>query len=135
MSRASTTTRASGWSRASGSCRVPATSSSDGTASGDDGVTRDFYFRQLWDWKLSARVDHMSPEVLGIYAEICGWVLARAHARSGDAIAVGAYLGGGDRFDQSMWTFAVAYADQNERDYARLQQAVASGQVAAETGI
>ena len=79
---------------------------------------------------------HMSPEVLGIYAEICGWVLARAHARSGDAIAVGAYLGGGDRFDQAdVRRSQSSYADQNERDYARLQQAVASGQVAAETGI
>ncbi len=102
---------------------------------GEDGIGRDFYFRQLWDWKLSARVDRMPPDLLGIYAEMCGWVLARAHARSGDAIAIGAYLGAGDRFDQSMGTFAVTYADQNERDFARLQQAVASGQVAAETGV
>ena len=62
---------------------------------GDDGITRDFYLRQLWDWKFSADVDTMSPEALGIYAEMCGWTLARAHARSGDPIAMGAYLGGG----------------------------------------
>lgn len=98
---------------------------------GEDGVTRDFYLRQLWDWKLSARIDRMPPELLGVYAELCGWVLARAHARSGDAIAIGSYLGGGDRFDQSMWQFATSYADQNARDFARLQQAIASGQVAA----
>jgi hypothetical protein len=102
---------------------------------GEDGVTRDFYLRQLWDWKLSAHIDRMPPELMGIYAELCGWVLARAHARSGDAIAIGAYLGNGDRFDQSMWEFAVTYADQNERDFARLQQAIASGQVTATAGM
>ncbi len=98
---------------------------------GEDGVTRDFYLRQLWDWKLSAHIDRMPPETLRIYAELCGWVLARAHARSGDPIAIGAYLGNSDRYDQSMWKFAHTYADQNERDYARLQQAIASGQVTA----
>ena len=67
---------------------------------GDDGVTRDFYLRQLWDWKFSVDMDAMSPEAFGIYAQICGWTLARAHARSGDAIAIGSYLGGGDRFDR-----------------------------------
>ena len=93
--------RASGWSRASDSCRGPATSSSAGTGfQGDDGVTRDFYVRQLWDWKVSADVETMAPEALGIYAQMCGWTLARAHARSGDAIAIGSYLGAGDRFDR-----------------------------------
>ena len=76
------------------------------TFEGDDGVTRDFYLRQLWDWKFSVDVDAMSPEGLGIYAQICGWTLARAHARSGDAIAMGSYLGGGDRFDRAMCDFA-----------------------------
>lgn len=102
---------------------------------GEDGITRDFYLRQLWDWKLSARIDRMPLDMFAVYGELCGWVLARAHARSGDAIAIGAYLGAGDRFDQSMWEFARTYADQNDRDFARLQQAVASGQVAATTGI
>jgi uncharacterized protein (DUF2252 family) len=102
---------------------------------GEDGITRDFYLRQLWDWKLSARVDRMLPEVMEIYAEMCGWVLACSHARSGDSIAIGAYLGGGDRFDRAMWEFAVPYADQNERDFARLQQEVASGRLTATTGI
>ena len=73
---------------------------------GEDGITRDFYLRQLWDWKVSADVDQMPPEVLGIYAQMCGWTLARAHARSGDAIAMGAYLGAGDRFDRAMCEFA-----------------------------
>ena len=136
LSRASTQPWASGWCRASGSSRAPATSSSDGTRSvGIDGVQRDFYFRQMWDWKLSPDVENMSPDAFEIYAQMCGWVLALGHARSGDAMAIGSYLGGGTRFDEAMCTFASAYADQNERDYARLQQAVASGQVAAETGI
>ena len=63
------------------------------TFKGDDGITRDFYLRQLWDWKFSVDVDAMTPEALGIYAQICGWTLARAHARSGDAIAVGCLSG------------------------------------------
>jgi hypothetical protein len=102
---------------------------------GEDGVTRDFYVRQMWDWKASAAVEQMVPEVLGIYAQICGWTLARAHARSGDAIAMGAYLGGGDRFDQAMCRFAAAYADQNERDFAALTQAVATGRIDAVSGV
>jgi uncharacterized protein (DUF2252 family) len=102
---------------------------------GLDGVERDFYIRQLWDSKGSADVEGMDPKGLGIYAEICGWTLARAHARSGDAIAVGAYLGSGDTFDKAMASFSETYADQNERDYAALEEAVASGRLAAETGI
>ena len=88
---------------------------------GIDGRERDFYVRQLWDAKGSADVEGMNPKTLAIYAEICGWTLARAHARSGDAIAIGSYLGTGDTFDQAMGSFAEAYADQNERDYAALR--------------
>ncbi len=102
---------------------------------GEDGVRRDFYLRQLWDWKLSAPIDQMPPETMGIYAEMCGWVLARAHARAGDAIAIGAYLGSGDRFDRAMGRFAVSYADQNERDFTRLTKAIANGQVEATSGV
>jgi hypothetical protein len=102
---------------------------------GDDGITRDFYLRQLWDWKFSVDVDSMTPEALGVYAEVCGWTLARAHARSGDPIAMAAYLGGGDRFDRAMVQFASSYADQNERDFAALTTAIATGAVHAETGV
>ena len=102
---------------------------------GDDGTSRDFYVRQLWDWKLSVDVDSMTPEALGIYAEVCGWTLARAHARSGDPIAMSAYLGAGDRFDGAMAQFASSYADQNERDFAALTTAIATGAVEAETGV
>jgi uncharacterized protein (DUF2252 family) len=86
---------------------------------GLDGIGRDFYVRQLWDWKLSADIDTMPAEVLGIYAQLCGWTLARGHARSGDRIAIAAYLGSSDVFDKAIADFASAYADQNEHDYAR----------------
>jgi uncharacterized protein (DUF2252 family) len=102
---------------------------------GEDGISRDFYMRQLWDWKASAVVDQMAPEVLGIYAEICGWTLARGHARSGDAIAMGSYLGGSDRFDRAMCRFAASYADQNERDFDSLRRAIAEGRVDAVSGV
>jgi uncharacterized protein (DUF2252 family) len=102
---------------------------------GEDGVEHDFYMRQLWDWKLSADIDAMAPEALAVYAQMCGWTLARAHARTGDAIAIGSYLGGGDGFDRAMCSFATAYADQNEKDFAALQQAITAGEVEAVTGI
>ena len=102
---------------------------------GFDGVKRDFYLRQLWDAKGSALVDLMEPNLLGIYAEICGQTLARGHARSGDGVAIASYLGGGDTFDRALAEFAVAYADQNERDYDALKKAVESGRIKAETGI
>ncbi len=102
---------------------------------GLDGVKRDFYFRQLWDAKGSALVDIMEPNLLAVYGEICGRALARAHARSGDAVAIASYLGGGDTFDRALAEFAVAYADQNERDYDAIKQAVESGRIKAETGI
>jgi hypothetical protein len=101
---------------------------------GEDGVVRDFYLRQLWDGKGSVNVERMTPETLGIYAEMCGWTLARAHARSGDAIAMTAYLGKGDRFDRAMGQFASSYADQNERDFDALTKAVADGRVHADPG-
>jgi uncharacterized protein (DUF2252 family) len=85
---------------------------------GLDGVERDFYVRQLWDWKVAADTDVMLPEVFPIYAQMCGSTLARGHARSGDRIAIAAYLGSGDVFDKAIADFAAAYADQNERDYA-----------------
>jgi uncharacterized protein (DUF2252 family) len=100
-----------------------------------DGQPRDYYVRQLRDWKASADIDTMTPRDLRIYAELCGWTLARAHARSGDRIAIAAYLGGSDAFDQAIRTFAAAYADQNERDHQALVEAVRSGRVAAETDL
>jgi len=82
-----------------------------------DGVVRDFYIRQLWDWKLSTDVGRQSPRTMTVYAQMCGWVLARGHARTGDRIAIAGYLGRGDAFDVAMTEFAELYADQNERDY------------------
>ena len=102
---------------------------------GIDGEERDFYLRQLWDAKGSAQVEVMEPNAMVAYAQLCGWTLARAHARSGDAAAIGSYLGSGDVFDKSMATFAERYADQNERDYDALKQAVDSGRVKAESGL
>ena len=100
-----------------------------------DGQERDFYIRQLWDSKGSAEVEVMDPAELEAYGRVCGWTLARAHARSGDRIAVAAYLGGGDAFDRAMAAFAETYADQNERDYRALQAAVTSGRVKAEMDV
>jgi hypothetical protein len=100
-----------------------------------DEQERDFYIRQLWDSKGSAEVESMDSAGLEAYGRICGWTLARAHARSGDRIAIAAYLGSGDVFDRAMAAFAETYADQNERDYRALQEAVASGKVAAELGV
>jgi len=96
-----------------------------------DGVNRDFYVRQLRDWKLSMPIEVMIPSGMTVYARLCGWTLARAHARSGDRIALAAYLGGSARFDQAIADFAEAYADQNERDYAALQAAVKLGRAEA----
>jgi hypothetical protein len=76
--------------------------------------------RQLWDWKMSADIDTMQPKVLAIYAQLCGWTLARAHARSGDRIAIAAYLGANDAFDRAIADFSRDYADQNERDYTEV---------------
>ena len=90
------------------------------TEAGLDGQQRDFYVRQLRDWKFSVDTDTMVPRGMRIYGELCGWTLARAHARSGDPIAIAAYLGASDVFDQAITEFAAAYADQNERDHNAL---------------
>ena len=103
-------------------------------ATGLDGVSRDFYLRQLLDWKGSADIETMLPEGIGPYGELCGWTLARAHARSGDPAAVAAYLGGGPSFDMAVREFAESYADQNERDHQSLLDAIASGRIKAEAG-
>jgi uncharacterized protein (DUF2252 family) len=100
-----------------------------------DGVDRDFYVRQLRDWKFSAPIEQMLPEGMTIYARLCGWTLARAHARSGDRIALAAYLGGSAKFDRAIADFAETYADQNELDYAALQAAVKEGKAEATTEI
>ena len=100
-----------------------------------DGVSRDFYMRQLWDGKGSALVEMMNPRAMTVYAELCGHALAKAHARSGDAIAIASYLGAGDSFDRALASFAEAYADQNERDYDALRRAAASGRITVETGL
>ena len=92
---------------------------------------RDYYVRQLWDAKGSARLDRMSPRAFAVYARLCGGVLANAHARSGDRVAIASYLGGGDHFDRAMVEFADRYADQNEADYAVLRAAVDSGRIRA----
>ena len=95
----------------------------------------DFYVRQLRDWKGSADVTGMTPAGMALYGRMCGWTLARAHARSGDRIAMAAYLGRGDVFDRAIATFAETYADQNELDYARLVDAEKQGRIAAESGL
>ena len=102
---------------------------------GVDGVQRDFYIRQLYDWKGSFDVDAMRTTGAEAYARLCGETLARAHARSGDRVAIAAYLGSGDGMDRALAAYAVAYADQNERDYSAFREAVASGRLeAAATG-
>jgi uncharacterized protein (DUF2252 family) len=100
-----------------------------------DGRERDYYVRQLKDWKAAAEVDEMDAKGMAVYGRTCGWTLARAHARSGDRIAIASYLGGGPTFDRAIVEFSHAYADQNERDYKALQKAVKSGKVVAETGL
>ena len=102
---------------------------------GIDGQPRDFYGRQLRDWKGSADIERMSPEGMTVYGRLCGWTLARAHARSGDRIAIAAYLGGGASFDRAILEFSEAYAEQNKRDYDALALAVSSGTIKAQPGV
>ena len=102
---------------------------------GPDGVDRDFYVRQLRDWKFSMPIEQMIPAGMAIYAGLCGWTLARAHARSGDRIALAAYLGRSGKFDQAIADFAETYADQNEDDYAAFRAAVKDGKAEATTDI
>jgi uncharacterized protein (DUF2252 family) len=99
------------------------------TAEGLDGARRDFYVRQLWDGKGSAQIEQMTPHTMGLYAQLCGGTLARAHARSGDRIAIASYLGGSEKFDQAMAGFAETYAEQNERDYEAFSAAAKEGKV------
>ena len=103
-------------------------------AEGLSGGKRDFYVRQLRDWKGSWPPEAMNPRVMSVYGRMCARTLARAHARSGDRIAIAAYLGASDVFDRRS-RFAEAYADQNERDYQALKDAAASGRVVAKTGV
>jgi uncharacterized protein (DUF2252 family) len=96
-----------------------------------DGETKDFYIRQLWDAKGSAEIELMKPAGLSAYGAICGWTLARAHARSGDALTISSYLGTKDPFDRAMVAFGETYADQNERDYQALKQAAQTHRIVA----
>jgi len=100
-----------------------------------EGVGRDFYVRQLKDWKLSVPIEQMIPSGMRTYARMCGWTLARAHARSGDRVALAAYLGGSAKFDNAIADFAESYADQNERDYATFRAAVKEGRTNATMGV
>jgi len=99
---------------------------------GPDGAPHDYYIRQLRDWKRAADIAAMAPAAMRAYGELCAWTLARAHARSGDRIAIATYLGRSDVFDQAIAAFAAAYADQNERDYHALADAAGSGRVTAQ---
>ena len=102
--------------------------------SGLDGKPRDFYGRQLKDWKGSAEIEQMVPKGLAAYGKLCGWTLARAHARSGDGVAIAAYLGNSDSFDRAILELSKAYAEQSDRDYQALAAAVKSGTITAQTG-
>jgi uncharacterized protein (DUF2252 family) len=102
---------------------------------GIDGVARDFYVRQLWDWKYSVEVEALDAERLAGYAGLCGWTLARAHARTGDQVAIAAYLGAGDSFDNALAHMAEAYADTNESDHELLRNAARTGRVQADTSV
>jgi uncharacterized protein (DUF2252 family) len=99
-----------------------------------ENIERDFYVRQLKDWKGSAELEGMTPEAMAVYGRLCGWTLARAHARSGDRVAIASYLGSSDVFDRAIIQFSEAYADQNERDHAALAKAAKSGRVEVESG-
>jgi uncharacterized protein (DUF2252 family) len=102
---------------------------------GVDGVQRDYYLRQLQDWKGSIDTDSAIPEGMGVYAALCARTLARAHARSGDRIAIAAYLGSNPTFDKALASFAETYADQNERDYESFARACRDGRLHAEEGL
>ncbi len=102
---------------------------------GLDGVDRDYYVRQLRDWKASAEVEGSVPQGMHIYSRVCGWTLARAHARSGDRVAIAAYLGKRDGFENAIADFAATYADQNDRDHASLRAAIDDGRITAIEGV
>jgi len=100
-----------------------------------DGKTHDFYIRQLRDWKFSLDIEAMRPSGMRVYGELCAWTLARSHARSGDSVAIAAYLGSADVFDEAIAQFASSYADQTERDHQALAKAAATGRVIAQRGL
>ena len=104
-------------------------------SAGLDGKEHDFYVRQLWDWKASVDLSTMSYWGLHAYTRACGWSLARAHARSGDRLAIAGYLGGGSKFDRAIAEFSAAYSDQNELDHQRLSDAIAQGDILAHSGV
>jgi uncharacterized protein (DUF2252 family) len=105
------------------------------TVEGIDGKKRDFYVRQLWDGKGSAEIETMTAPTMATYAGLCGWSLARAHARTGDPRAIAAYLGQGDKFDRAIAEFSQAYADQNEADYQVVIDAERAGTLKVESGV
>jgi Uncharacterized protein conserved in bacteria (DUF2252) len=107
----------------------------DHGAAGSDEPVRDYYVRQLRDWKFTISTAQMAAETMRSYGALCGRTLARAHARSGDRIAIGAYLGSSAAFETSIGEYASAYADQNERDYATFRAAVKAGRLPAQTGV
>jgi uncharacterized protein (DUF2252 family) len=96
---------------------------------------QDYYCRQLKDWKGSAEIEQLDPKSLAVYGRMCGWTLARAHARSGDGVSIASYLGESDEFDQAILAFSQSYAEQNQRDYQALAAAVDSGRITAEMGV
>jgi hypothetical protein len=98
-------------------------------------LDRDFYVRRLNDWKGSAEFEPLAPDGLAVYGRACGWTLARAHARSGDRVAIAAYPGGRDTFDEATLAFAQAYARQKERDYRGLKAAAGAGRIVAQPGL
>jgi uncharacterized protein (DUF2252 family) len=100
-----------------------------------DSVRPDYYIRQLRDWKGSFEVATLDPQALAVYAKYCAWTLARAHARSGDRVAIAAYIDDQDVFDQAIADFSVAYADKNEQDFARLQEAASAGTISVQHGV
>ncbi|MFT3865553.1 MAG: DUF2252 domain-containing protein [Solirubrobacterales bacterium] len=104
-------------------------------STGLDGLEHDFYVRQLWDWKASADLARLDEHGLITYTRACAWSLARSHARSGDRLAIAAYLGKGEKFDAAIAEFSVRYADQNERDHARLREAIEAGELEARVGV
>ncbi len=98
-------------------------------------ANRHYYWRQLRDMKASAVIELMSPIAMRFYARMCGWTLARAHARSGDPVAITEYLGPDDAFDNAIAAFSTRYADQNQRDYDSFVKAIADGRIQAVTGV
>jgi hypothetical protein len=104
-----------------------------GWTTGEHG--RHFYWRQLRDMKGSTDVESMRPQALTFYAGMCGWTVTRAHARSGDPVAIAAYLGGSEEFDQAITDFSLHSADQNERDFTEFNKAIQSGRLEATEGV